>query len=85
VGGAVENETKFLDAEFRNKIAFSMFEDLSSRPVRETPPPDSIIVTGAENGGIVIRQRGAADENAVVIPPEQAESLIAAIRRHLNK
>ena len=62
-----------------------MFEDLSSRPVRETTtPPEGIIVSGAENGGIVIRQRGAEDESAVVIPAEQAESLIAAIRRHLG-
>ncbi len=61
-----------------------MFEDLSPQPPREAPALESIIVSGSENGGVVIRQRGA-DERAVVVPPEQAEGLIAAIRRHLNK
>ena len=60
-----------------------MFEDLSPRPPHEAPPPESIIVCGAENGAILIRQRGA-DQSSVVVPPDQAEGLIAAIRRHLD-
>jgi len=43
------------------------------------------VVSGHANGGVVIRQRSAAeDKGYVVVPPEQAESLIAAIRRYLK-
>jgi hypothetical protein len=64
----------------------AMFEDISLKQNRERPPEaETIVVSGTENGGIVISQRGAeVDRGHVVIPPEQAEPLIAAIRRHLN-
>jgi len=62
-----------------------MFEDLPAAQNREMPPPqEPIIVSGHAGGGVMIRQRGATEDcGYVVVPPEQAESLIAAIRRHL--
>jgi hypothetical protein len=62
-----------------------MFEDLSAAPHREAPAPEGLVVSGHADGGVVIRQRGTADDTAgIVVPPEQAEGLIAAIRRHLH-
>ena len=74
-----------LTAQSEIKFA-AMFEDLSAAQQHESPPlPEGLVVSGHADGGVVIRQRGAADEAAgIIVPPEQAESLIAAIRRHLN-
>jgi len=66
-----------------------MFEDLSAaapHPHEVPNAPDGLVVSGHADGGVVIRTRGAAAEpGCIVVPPEQAEGLIAAIRRHLNK
>jgi hypothetical protein len=65
-----------------------MFEDLSAAPPTHDapPPPEGLLVSGHADGGVVIRSRSAASEpGCIVVPPEQAEGLIAAIRRHLNK
>ena len=64
-----------------------MFEDLSAAPPREAQSaPEGLVVSGHADGGVVIRSRGsAAEPGCVVVTPEQAEGLIAAIRRHLNK
>ena len=64
-----------------------MFEDVSAAAPHDAPPPiEGLVVSGHADGGVVIRSRSAAAEpGCVVVPPEQAESLIAAIRRHLNK
>ena len=87
MGDAVENETKFLDVGIRNKIYASMFEDLSAVQSRDTlTAPEGLVVSGHADGGVMIRQRGATEElGCIVVAPEQAESLIAAIRRHLDK
>jgi hypothetical protein len=74
----------FLTPQSEIKL-LAMFEDISVKPNRESPSPEGIVVSGHANGGVVIRQRSAAeDKGYVVVPPEQAESLIAAIRRYLK-
>jgi hypothetical protein len=63
-----------------------MFEDLSAVQSRDTlPAPEGLVVSGHADGGVVIRQRAAEEPGCIVVPPEQAESLIAAIRRHLDR
>jgi hypothetical protein len=62
-----------------------MFETPHMKERGESPAAESIVVSSHVDGGVLIRQRGAKeDQGYVVIPPEQAEPLIAAIRRHLN-
>jgi hypothetical protein len=75
----------FLTAQSEIKFR-AMFEDLSAAPKNEPPlPPEGLVVSGHADGGVVIRQRGAADQaGGIVVPAEQAEGLIAAIRRHLQ-
>jgi hypothetical protein len=63
-----------------------MFEELSAAPPHDAPTvPEGLVVSGHADGGVVIRSRSAAEPGCIVVPPEQAEGLIAAIRRHLNK
>ena len=63
-----------------------MFEDISREEIRDAAPIRAISVSSRDGGGIVIRQRQPmGDEDAcILVPPGQAENLIAAIRRELK-
>ncbi len=63
-----------------------MFEDISREEVRDPAPVKAISVFSREDGGIVIQQgRPMAKEDPyIVVPPEDAENLIDAIRREMK-
>ena len=63
-----------------------MFEDISREELRDAVPARAITVFSRQDGGIVIQQgRPAAKEDPyIVVPPEEAENLIDAIRREMK-